>query len=115
MQFARALMVTLGMLSLAACSGDSFADKCKDGCETVCDGQTAPTAAEISECKTSCDKAAELNSKAGCEDEADKLASCGGDECSETSGDECNDEGQAYVSCIFAYCLAHADDAVCQS
>ncbi len=113
MQFARALLMVLGLATFAACGGDSFADKCKDGCsEADCDGNE-PAAADVTECENACDDAVALNDASGCTDQADELAGCGGDACSEEANEECNSAGAAYVACVLEFCTENPDNENC--
>ena len=113
MQFARALLMVLGLATFAACGGDSFADKCAEGCsEADCDGNK-PSDAAVTSCKESCDEAVALNEASGCNDEADELAGCDGDACSDTANAECEDAGSKYIACILAFCTSNPTNANC--
>jgi hypothetical protein len=113
MQFARPLLMVLGLATFAACGGDSFADKCKEGCsESDCDGN-APEAAEVTACEESCDDAVALNEAAGCTDAADDLEGCGGDACSEEANSECKSAGAAYFACLLEFCSENPDNENC--
>jgi len=105
--------MVLGLSTFAACGGDSFADECASGCEEAdCDGNE-PSAAEVTSCQNACDDAVALNEKAGCNDQADELASCGGDACSDEANAECQSASSAYVSCIVAFCTQNPNDTDC--
>lgn len=116
MQFLRGLFVVLGLATLAACGGDSFADQCKDGCsEEDCDGNK-PTDSETSACESACERVDNLNDVSGCKDKADDAVSeCDDvDACDDSEPSQaCSDAARAYVECINDFCTDNSDNSAC--
>ncbi len=110
MQFLRGLFMVLGLATLAACGGDSFADTCNDNCsQEDCDGNKP----NLATCKASCERLDAFNSKSGCDDKGSDALSCdGADSCEEVTED-CRTKVTAYLTCIANYCEAHSDDTDC--
>jgi hypothetical protein len=113
MQLARALMVTVGLFTMAACGSGSLADDCKKACDSPCPGTTV---SDVTACKADCDATQKILDRTGCADEAKAVSDCsGGTSCTQSNAD-CSSQASKYLACYLAYCQAHPDDtAACSA
>lgn len=110
------LLPFLGMLAIAACGGDSndTSSKCKDSCDDVCDGQAAPTAADITNCKTQCDELQARADKSGCDSQLSKLFDCSAlHGCDADFVSQCSSQSEAVDDCYDLYCRSNTSDPEC--
>jgi hypothetical protein len=114
MQFARNLLLTLGLCAIAACGGASIQETCEEGCDRTCDGAEPLTAEEKTACKEDCAELAERVDAADCGDEAGDLQSCSEDYvCDPAVTSECSDESRALINCFATFCADNPDDPNC--
>ncbi|MEZ0313017.1 MAG: hypothetical protein ACAI38_14675 [Myxococcota bacterium] len=110
-----ASLSAIALFAIAACSSsDSAGDKCKDNCRATCEGEEAPTAAELVNCDNECDAIQTRTEKQACEDELAALFDCAEEnQCKATFAADCNEQSEELEACTLAYCRAHTSDPDC--
>ena len=115
MQFARNLLLTLGLCAIAACGGSDPKELCDEGCDRTCDGEEPRTSDEIAACKADCQRFADRVEATDCQDQADKLASCSEDYvCDPAVTTACAEETTDLARCFTAFCFDNPNDSACQ-
>ncbi len=114
MHYVRVSFLAACFSAIAACSGDSTGDKCKENCRATCPGDEAPTGADLVNCDNECDDLQATAEKRECDDELSALFDCAEEnQCKSTFAADCRTQSEELEACTLAYCRAHTSDPDC--
>ena len=114
MYFTRGFTLTIILFAIAACSSDSAGDECEKNCRATCEGEEAPSAAELTNCDSACNEIQTQAEKRACDDELSALFDCAAEnQCKSTFAADCRSPSEELEACTLAYCRAHTSDPDC--